>query len=74
MAEQMLQVVRAIKNKLGRPLKISDQVFWELLWVKGSYVLTGIKQTKNNKLLLADWQYHPLKFRAMIETCFGKLI
>jgi hypothetical protein len=39
----------------------------------GNYILTGIKQSKNNKLPLAQWQLQLFKQRARIETCFGKL-
>jgi hypothetical protein len=39
----------------------------------GNYLLTGIRQSKTNKLPLATWQLHLLKLRARIETCFGKL-
>jgi Transposase DDE domain len=39
----------------------------------GNFILTGIKQSKTNKLPLADWQLQLFKLRARIETCFGKL-
>ena len=39
----------------------------------GNYILTGIKQSKTNKLPLANWQQTLFKLRARIETCFGKL-
>jgi hypothetical protein len=39
----------------------------------GNYILTGIKQTKRNKLPLANWQQYLFKLRARIESCFGKL-
>jgi hypothetical protein len=39
----------------------------------GNHILTGIKQTKTNKLPLASWQMWLFQMRARIETCFGKL-
>lgn len=39
----------------------------------GNYLFTGIKQSKNVRLPLAQWQLQLLKLRARIETCFGKL-
>ena len=39
----------------------------------GNYLFTGIKQSKNVKLPLAQWQLQLLKLRARIESCFGKL-
>ena len=37
----------------------------------GNYLLTRIKQSKKNKLPLANWQMWLFQIR--IETCFGKL-
>jgi hypothetical protein len=39
----------------------------------GNHILTGIKQSKKNKLPLANWQMWLFQMRARIETCFGKL-
>lgn len=47
--------------------------FQERIINTGNYLFTGIKQSKTNKLPLAEWQLQLLKLRSRIETCFGKL-
>jgi Transposase DDE domain len=47
--------------------------FQERIRNTGNYLFTGIKQSKTNKLPLAQWQLRLLKLRSRIETCFGKL-